>query len=120
MRMLAPCIGIVTFVACTSWHAVEVAPAEYLRDNHPTVVQLIGSDSSRLNLRSPELRGDTIVGLSGTGSANSTAGQMRVSVSSVRGVEVERFSATKTTGLSLLLTYWLVRAVCSSSNAFIC
>ena len=93
MRILVACTALVTLAACTNWHAVEVTPAEYLRDNTPDVVRLTRSDSSHIRLRAPMLRGDTIVGLTGQGSPRGTARQVMVPLSSVHGMAVPRFSA---------------------------
>ena len=118
MRILVACIALVTLAACTNWHAVEVTPAEYLRDNTPDVVRLTRSDSSHIRLRAPMLRGDTIVGLTGQGSPLGTARQVMVSLSSVRGMAVPRFSAAKSAGIAFLFTIPLAIAACTGGGVF--
>src|SRR2546421_4300028 len=105
MRILVACTALVTLAACTNWHAVEVTPAEYLRDNTPDVVRLTRSDSSHIRLRAPMLRGDTIVGLTGQGSPRGTARQVMVPLSSVHGMAVPRFSAAKSAGVAFLFSF---------------
>jgi len=118
MRMLAPCLAIVTMIACTSWHAVDVTPAEYMRANEPEVIRLTRSDRSRISLRAPVLRGDTIVGLTGAGSGS--ARQVSVPLSSVSGLAVPRFSTAKTVGLSFLITIPVAIAGCSGGAGPFC
>src|SRR2546430_16848382 len=105
MRIWVACTALVTLAACTNWHAVEVTPAEYLRDNTPDVVRLTRSDSSHIRLRAPMLRGDTIVGLTGQGSPRGTARQVMVPLSSVHGMAGPRFSPAKTAGDCFSFSY---------------
>jgi len=116
MRILVASIALVTLAACTNWHAVEVTPAEYLRDNTPDVVRLTRADSSHIELRAPMLRGDTIVGLTGQGSPGGTARQVMVPLFSVRSMAVPRFSAAKSAGIAFLFTIPLAIATCTGGG----
>jgi len=120
MRLWAACLGLVTLVACTSWHMVDLTPAEYMRGNEPEVIRLTRSDNSHISLRAPVLRGDTIVGLAGAGSEGGTARQVKVPLSSVSGLAVPQFSGAKSAVLTFLFTIPVAIAGCTSGTGPFC
>lgn len=81
---------------CHSWYTEEVAPASYIDSQHPAKVRLTLPDSSKLTLKSPAVRGDSIVGAVGGDSALHA-----VAASDVRSFEVRRVSMGKSIALGL-------------------
>ena len=49
--------------ACTSWQTQEVSPEQLVTERHPEAIRVTLSDSSRLEVISPVMVGDTVVGM---------------------------------------------------------
>ena len=94
-RSVATWLLVLNLAGCHSWRSEALAPAQLVPAEHPKVVRVTRSDGSILILRHPTVRDDSMVGI-GPDSA-----EVRLPLQDVRGVEVRRFSAAKTTGLVL-------------------
>src|SRR3954447_717056 len=65
LRSLCGIVQVATFVpACTSWQVQSTAPSDVVAA-HPDVLLVTRSDSSRIELRRPEISGDTLYGTGG-------------------------------------------------------
>lgn len=80
---------------CYKW---SVQPAAVVRDGAPEQVRLMLSDGSRVRLRSPEVRGDSIVGWSKGASVDTLAAY---SLADLAAVDVRSIDVPKTTGLAV-------------------
>jgi hypothetical protein len=49
--------------SCNSWRTPHLSPGEVIRQRQPTSIQVRRTDSSQIELRSPRLVGDSLVGL---------------------------------------------------------
>jgi hypothetical protein len=87
------CLLLLAYLpACTSWHVGTPTPAEFVEREHPQKVRVTRTDGAAIQLMSPLVRDDSLVGTVGRDSTVSLA------LSEVRSVEVERTS----TGMTLL------------------
>jgi len=84
--------------ACTSWHVGIPTPAEFVETEQPERVRVTRTDGSTFMLRSPVVRGDTLVGTVGGGGLvrEDTVLTVRLLLSDVRSVAVGRKSAGNT------------------------
>ena len=115
-RILASLIAICG-AACTSWNKVGPTPAGYLETHRPEKVRLTRLDSSRIDLRAPRLRGDSVLGIVGGGLAvTDTARQVAVPLHDVYFIEVRQFSPGKTMLLTLAVIASLCVIGCSNSS----
>jgi len=96
--VLAMAILAMVLNGCSSWRTEEVAPASYIASAHPQVVRLTLLDSTRLELESPVVEGDTIRGRA-RGQAGDSLALRAVAQSEVRSLEVRHAD----TGKSALL-----------------
>ena len=112
-RSLVASLGVlVCSVNCTSWKIVELAPAEYLQSHRPKEVRLTCRDSSRIRLRAPELRGDSLAGHTVGGlSVSDTTRVVTMPLADVHAMEVRRFSFIKSLGLYLIIAVPLALAM---------
>ena len=63
LRALLAVLVLTAQAACTSWRVQQAAPAEVFRERSPKSVRLTLTDSTRLQLSSPTLRNDSLIGL---------------------------------------------------------
>jgi hypothetical protein len=117
MRLTVRCIAVLILAACTTWHAVPVTPEAYLGSMHPDQIRVTRRDASFVDLRGAVLHGDTIVGLTGSGSAHSTSRQLAVPLSSVQSIAEPKFSLSKTFGLVVVLAVPVAIVACSNSTS---
>lgn len=99
--------------ACTSWHVGTPTPAQFVETEHPQKVRVTRADSTTIQLQSPVVRGDSLVGTVGGDSTVSLA------LSEVRSVEVKQTSTGKTLlliGAAVVVVVVVVNAIvlCSS------
>ena len=107
--------------ACTSWHVVGLTPAEYLQTHRPHEVLLTRTDSSRMSLRTPVLRGDTLLGTVGGGlTLGDTAHHVTIPLTEVQTMAVRKFSPGKTVGLYLIIALPLAVIGCSGGDNYVC
>jgi hypothetical protein len=77
---------------CATWRPVRTpSPAEYVEARNPERVRIMGLDSSRMVLRTPTVRHDSLVGVVGGGlAAEDTLRWSGMPCSQVRQLEVRQ------------------------------
>jgi hypothetical protein len=81
---------------CTSWRTEHVSPVALLTSTPPSRLQVTRADKSRVELRRPQLVGDTIVdGRTRRGT------RTRIALNDVEEVAVRKWDPLETTGLVL-------------------
>jgi len=122
MRKFAPLIvAFAGLTACASWKVVGPSPAEFLRTQAPARVRVTRTDSSKVVVQAPTLRGDTLVGTAAAGLAQrDTARQVAVPLSSIQSLAVRRSSPELTLGLlaAIVLITGILYANSMSSCCF--
>jgi hypothetical protein len=92
--------------ACTTWQVGTPSPAEFVTNKHPESVRVTRMDSSKFDLRSPEVLDDSLVGKVGGGMAHAdTARTVSLPLSDVQSVEVKKTSVGNT--IALIGGIWL-------------
>jgi hypothetical protein len=121
-RGVVACVVLVIYAsACTSWHVVGPTPAEYVQTHSPREVRVTRTDSSRANLRTPFLRGDTLLGTVGGGLAvGDTARRVTIPLTDVGAVAVRKFSLSKTLGLYFVIVLPLYAIACGGGGGYGC
>lgn len=99
LRSLTSVLLIASYAAaCHSWQPIGPAPAEYLRENPVTTVQVTRVDGTLLKLQDPRIVQDTLMGLVST-----DFGQVRDSLnlpfSEIRTLAVRRSDTGRTVAL---------------------
>ncbi len=107
---------------CYKW---SVRPASVVSDEAPEHVRMMLSDGSWVKLRSPEVRGDSIVGWTkGTRDIASADTLAAYSLADVAAVEVRSTDVLKTTGLVLAGVFGIVAIISvvaeCNRNGFFC
>ncbi len=97
---------------CYKW---SVQPASAISDEAPEQVRVMLSDGSWVKLRSPEVRGDSIVGSTKGTSADTLVAYSLVNVAAV---EVRHTDVLKTAGLVLGLGFALAVLIGFAANRF--
>ncbi len=82
--------------ACHSWHTERVTPEAVLATHQPAKLRVTCTDGSRIVLKQPLLRGDTLVGI---GQRPREQRDMRIALSNVQQVATRRLSLGRTVGL---------------------
>ena len=97
-RHVLSCLLLLLYLpACSSWHVGTPTPAQFVEEERPASVRVTRTDGSTLNLGSPVVRGDSLVGTSGLGLARVDMPRtVSLPLSDVRNVAVQRFSVGKT------------------------
>ena len=90
---------------CYKW---SVQPASAISDEAPEQVRVMLSDGSWVKLRSPEVRGDSIVGWTKGASVDTLAAY---SLADLAAVEVRSTDVLKTTGLVLAGVFGIVAII---------
>jgi hypothetical protein len=120
-RAVAAAVLFMYSSACTSWQVVGPTPSDYFQTHRPREVQVTRSDSSRIKVRMPELRGDTLFGTVGGGLAQGdTVRRVIIPVADLRGIGVRQFSVGKTLGLSLAILVPLLLVAGSGCYGYPC
>ncbi len=100
-RLVIPLLLICFLSGCYKW---SVRPAAVVSDEAPEQVRVMLSDGSVVKLRSPEVRGDSIVGwVKGTRDIASADTLAAYSLADVAAVEVRSTDVLKTVGLVVTL-----------------
>jgi hypothetical protein len=81
--------------ACTYWQVGTPNPAEFVSDKHPEVVRVTRTDGAKFELRSPTVRGDSLVGTA----REDTLRAVGLALSDVQTIEIKRTSVGNTVGL---------------------
>jgi hypothetical protein len=84
---LALAAGLVC--ACKSWQAPRVSPSEVIRQRQPTSIRVLRTDSTRIELHSPRLVGDSLVGLR-VEPSSSDSGRLAIPLSQVSQVTIRQ------------------------------
>jgi hypothetical protein len=64
-RRLTVLVQLTSFLAaCMTWRTEPIAPANLIANQKPSVVRITRTDSSRVTLREPAIRGDSLYGTS--------------------------------------------------------
>ena len=118
-RAVALVLIPVVVAGCSSWQLAKPTPSEYLQSHRPNHVRVTRSDSARISLRTPELRGDSLWGIEGGSLARADTGrQVIVPLSDIQRMEVRRFSLAKTLGLYAVISVALLIAFHASGGLF--
>ena len=88
--------GMALLAACQSWRTQSVAPAAFVADAHPSKIRLLRADGTRVVVRHPVVRGDSITGREPRDSAGALAAE-------IQRLETLRFDPGKTAGLAAFL-----------------
>jgi hypothetical protein len=120
-RSLLASLFLVTYLpACTTWHVGTPTPAEFIAREQPERVRVTRLDGTTVDLRAPEIRGDSVWGSHGGGLAQGdSAARVGLPLSDVRQVAVRRASAGKTLLLigGTVATLFIAAAIaCSGSS----
>jgi len=94
-HLVIPLLLTCFLTGCYKW---SVQPASAISEGAPEQVRLMLSDGSWVKLRSPEVRGDSIVGWTKGASADTLAAYSRAGLAAV---EVRSIDVPKTTGLAV-------------------
>jgi len=92
VRCWSAILLVIYMSGCTSWRAQTVAPERVLQDSHLVRkgVRVTALDGQRFEVDHPALRADTLIG-------TRDAAAIAVPLSQVRGLDVRRPSAGRTT-----------------------
>ncbi len=120
-HLVTPLMLVCFLSGCYKW---SVQPVSAISDDAPEQVRVMLSDGSVVKLRSPEVRGDSIVGWV-KGTRDIASADTLAAYSLPRVVEVRRIEKLKTTGLVLAGVFGIVaiiswRVNCSDRDIFGC
>ena len=104
-RTIAALLLLLYLPACTSWQVGKPSPEEFLENEHPEKVRVTQTDGSRVELMSPAVRADSLVGRVNGGTSVSIA------LSEVQKVEVRESDSTKTGLLAAGVLIWTMVSV---------
>jgi len=103
LHRLIACVllATTTLTACTSWHVQTVSPEQVVNTEHPSAVRVQRMDGSRVELKSPRISADSLLGSAVDNSLfGSPAGKPAgMPLSDVYQLAVRRGNALKTVGL---------------------
>ena len=94
-------LATTTLTACTSWQVQTVSPEQVVNTEHPSAVRVQRMDGSRVELKSPRISADSLLGSAVDNSLfGSPAGKPAgMPLSDVYQLAVKRGNALKTVGL---------------------
>ena len=104
MRRALPVMVLLSWLleGCTSWKVAQVSPVAFVDSARPAVVRLTLPDSTRVVLRNPVVRGDSIEGQDmQAGSDSESAALAAVAGADVRQLEIRHEDAGKEVALGL-------------------
>ena len=88
------CLLLLVYLpACTSWQVGTSTPAQFVQTEQPDRVRVTRADGTKMELRSPVVQGDSLVGTAG----EDTTSHVSLLLSDVQSVAVQKVSAGKTT-----------------------
>jgi hypothetical protein len=94
MRRFIACVLLPCYlVACTSWKTQEVSPQQVIGEEQPDWVKVTLTNGSQRVIDQPTVSGDTLSGLSDTGTP------VHIPLADVEHVAIEKTSALKTAAL---------------------
>ncbi len=102
-RPIAALLFLLYLPGCTSWQVGRPTPEEFLESEQPDEVRVTQTDGSRVELMSPEVRADSLVGTA----RGDTVRVVSIPLSGISFVEVKKVSTIKT----FLLVYGLTAVV---------
>lgn len=109
---------LLTVGACHSWSPTQVpAPARPLEGN-PQEARVTRTDGSVILLRSPFVKGDTLVGFTDLRAA-STADRVAIPVAEIRTVQTRKVNILGTTALLLIVGAAAVAVFYASNSALV-
>jgi hypothetical protein len=104
LRTIVAAILIVTLTSCTTWKAVSITPANYIRMHDPDAVWIQLEDGSTLVLSRPRVIGDSLRGI--------TAGAYRnVALTKVTRMRAQEHSGKKTAIAAAASTVFAVAVI---------
>ena len=119
-RRLIALVQLAIFLpACTSWQVDSAAPAE-LFGKRPSIVRLTMSDSSRLVLNDPVIRGGTLYGHRQLPDQSRTQQPEGIPLAEVQEIATLRSDPTKTTLLVTGIAVATFSTLCFLGDAFGC
>lgn len=99
-------VGVLLLLtACSSWRVQPVTPVELVSEQQPSKVRLQAHGGREIVLRSPFLRGDSVLGVARRDTTGLPAAEIRT-------IAVRRFDWLKTTGLLVGIAGGLVGGAC--------
>jgi hypothetical protein len=119
-RRLIALVQLAVFLpACTSWQVEPATPAELL-GKRPSMVRLTTSDSSRVVLLDPEVRGDTLYGHRQLPDQSRAEQPEAIALAQVQEIAILRSDPTKTTLLVTGIAVATFSTLCFLGDAFGC
>lgn len=96
--------------ACTGWNTQQAAPQDVVATKHPKVIKVTRSDGTKIQISSPNIEGDSLIGLrAGKAPRDSLGARVAIALSDISQVAVQQTDAAKTVvltagvGLAVLL-----------------
>jgi hypothetical protein len=109
-RPIAALLLLLYLPACTSWQVAKTSPEQLFEDDPPEKVRVTHTDGSRVELMSPEVRADSLMGTVKGGDTVSIA------LSKVQKVEVRESDSLKGLALTVGVLGLLVASVWQSGR----
>ncbi len=103
-RAIATLLLLLYLPACTSWQVGKTSPEQLFEDDPPEKVRVTQTDGSLIELMSPEVRADSLVG-------TVKGDTVSIALSEVQKVEVRRPDSTRTGILVAGIMVWTVVSV---------
>lgn len=134
-RPVALVLLVVHLGGCYSWRPTTVAPPQVIEVEDPAQVRVTSVGCGRLVLSDPEIRGDSLAGLSevyaqvevaprggafGGEVRTRTYSRAAVALSDIQEIEVRKASVLKTAALALPLLLLVSAGVSCGSSRIIC
>ena len=111
-------VALVLITGCQGWRTVTPNPEVYVKEHTPDRIRVTRHDSSRLEIRAPQVRSDSLVGTTGGGLARGdTIRMVGVPLSEVSQVEARQGDAGKTLALVALITVSFLAVAAAGLNS---
>ena len=95
-RTIAVVLLLLYLPACTSWQVGKTSPEQLFEDDPPEKVRVTQTDGSRVELMSPEVRADSLVG-----TMKGDTVTVAIALSQVQTLEVRESDSLKGLGLTI-------------------
>ena len=95
-RAIATLLLVLYLPACTSWQVAKASPEQLFEDDPPEKVMVTQTDGSRVELMSPEVRADSLVG-----TMKGDTVTVAIALSQVQKLEVRESDSLKGLGLTI-------------------
>ena len=106
--------------ACSTWQVQQASPAEVVTTGRPRAVRVSSTSNSRLELRYPEVQGDTLYGLRWSRRDEAWSQRTGIPLTEVKDVALLRTDYSRTAVLMLGLAGVTVVALCVFADQLGC